>query len=338
MTHFEWPWVFALIPLPLLSYFFFPRAKMDDMALRVPNLQRFRLDTSSESSFSKQRHWLRPLLLICAWLAFITAAARPQELGEAISMPTTGRDLLIAVDISGSMATDDMIIQNKKIPRLLIVKHIVGDFLTRRKGDRVGLILFGTNAYLQAPLTFDLKTVEQFLQEATLRIAGEKTAIGDAIGLGVKRLKDRPESQRVMILLTDGENTAGSIQPRQAADLAAQAGIKVYTVGIGANSMQVDNGFFGGTRTVNPSAELDESTLTYIAEKTGGMYFRAHNPEELQEIYLQLDKLEAIAQENDFFQPIQSLYFYPLSIGLLLSFVLALLQFSQIGSRFGVQK
>ena len=207
-----------------------------------------------------------------------------------------------------------MVVEGENISRLVIVKYILGEFLEARKGDRVGLILFGTNAYLQAPLTFDLATVQQYLEETTLRLAGERTAIGDAIGLAVKRLKDRPESQRVLILLTDGENTAGNIDPRKAADLAAQAGIKIYTIGVGAESMQVSNGFFGGSRMVNPSSELDESTLTYIANETGGQYFRARDPKELLSIYETLDQLEEIEQDESNFRPVKSLYYYPLAL------------------------
>ncbi|MFT7300578.1 MAG: Ca-activated chloride channel family protein, partial [Porticoccus sp.] len=193
-------------------------------------------------------------------------------------------------------------------------------FVERRQGDRLGLILFGTRPYLQTPLTFDRKTMNTLLGEAQIGFAGEKTAIGDAIGLAIKRLKKRPENHRVLILLTDGANSAGEAQPLEAADIAAREGITIYTIGIGAEVM-VQRGFFRNTR-VNPSRDLDETTLTAIADKTGGLYFRARNPEELESIYLQLDQLEPIDQEAETVRPTRALFYWPLGLALLCSLLL----------------
>ena len=315
MIEFGTPWVFALSPLPLLIYFLLPKQEDNRQAVRVPFFERASQATAGKGAAGNaSNRSIRWCALTILWISLLLSAANPLRVGESQPVATAGRDMLLAVDISGSMSTADMDVQGERISRIVVVKYILGDFLENRIGDRVGLILFGTNAYLQAPLTFDLKTVKQYLDETTLRLAGERTAIGDAIGLAVKRLKDRPESQRVLVLLTDGENTAGNIEPRQAADLAAQAGIKIYTVGVGADAMQVSRGFFGGSRTINPSAELDEGTLTYIAETTGGLYFRARDPQELQGIYQKLDELEKIEQDEASFRPVQSLYFYPLAV------------------------
>jgi Ca-activated chloride channel family protein len=246
--------------------------------------------------------------------------------GDPVAMPASGRDLLLGVDISGSMEIQDMQWQGDNYDRLSIVKAVVGDFVQRRQSDRLGLVLFGTHAYLQAPLTFDRTTVNQLLQEAQLGFAGEKTAIGDAIGLGVKRLRHRPQESRVMILLTDGANTAGQITPLKAAELAAKAKVKIYTIGIGADEM-ITPGIFGssfGARRVNPSADLDEATLKAIAEQTGGQYFRARSPEDLQVIYQELDKLEPIEQEAETFRPTQSLFYWPLGVALVLAGLLFL--------------
>lgn len=325
MFNFEWPLLFVLLPAPLLVYRFMPRAKREHAALRVPFYQRVQsmLESGSQQASSS---FLKLVGLSLIWVLLISAAARPTWLGDPINLPTSGRDLLVAVDISGSMETADMLIRGEQFSRLNVVKHVVGEFVKRRLNDRLGLILFGTNAYLQSPLTFDKETVNQLLQEAQLGFAGEKTAIGDAIGLAVKRLKDRPDSQRVLILLTDGANTAGEIAPRKAAELAEQAGVKIYTIGVGADSMRVRGGLFGSfDRQINPSADLDEPTLEYISEITGGQYFRARNPEELDLIYRKLDEVEPIEQDDDTYRPSASLFYWPLSAALFISFMLALL-------------
>ncbi len=325
MFQFAWPLVFALLPLPVLFYFFLKPVKKQQAALRVPFFDKAQTLYSHKAGGIANRNILNALALSVCWLLLVAAAARPQWVGEAITLPTAGRDLLVAVDISGSMETPDMVVKGQQIPRISVVKFVVTDFIERRESDRIGLILFGTQAYLQAPLTFDRATVSKLLDEAQLGFAGEKTAIGDAIGLAIKRLKNRPDAQRVLILLTDGANTAGEVAPRQAADLAKQAGVKIYTVGVGANEMIRRMGIFGGmSRTINPSADLDEDTLKYIADTTGGTYFRAHNPQELQQIYLLLDQLEPIEQEGETLRPTQSLYFWPLALGVLLSMLLAL--------------
>ncbi|WP_086932456.1 vWA domain-containing protein [Agarilytica rhodophyticola] len=325
MLEFEWLWMFLCLPLPLLVYFFLPKAQQEQASLRVPFFHRAERALNQQSGLSRSQSLLNLCVLGLIWLMLVSAAAKPQWLGEAITLPSSGRDLLVAVDISGSMETADMVVEDQQIPRVLVVKYVVGEFLERRVNDRLGLILFGTNAYLQSPLTFDRKTVNQLLQEAQLGFAGEKTAIGDAIGLAIKRLKDRPDSQRVLILLTDGANTAGEVAPRKAADLAKQAGVKIYTIGVGADEMVVRQGLFGTfNRKVNPSADLDEATLQYIAETTGGQYFRARNPAELAGIYNVLDTLEPVEQEADTYRPTRSLYFWPLAAALITSLLLAI--------------
>jgi Ca-activated chloride channel family protein len=209
------------------------------------------------------------------------------------------------------------------VNRLQATQQVAGDFIEQRVGDRIGLILFGQQAYLQTPLTFDRKTVQQLLQEAVIGLAGKETAIGDAIGLAVKRLRDHPVDSRVLILLTDGANTAGEVSPLKAAELAAQAGLKIYTIGIGADELLVRSLF--GTRRVNPSQDLDEKTLTAIAETTGGRYFRARHLEELQQIYQLLDRLEPVNEDAQYFRPRHALYPWPLAGALLLALALLIL-------------
>jgi Ca-activated chloride channel family protein len=322
MIEFVWPWVFAVLPLPWLLNRLLPRAGNRDAALYVPFFRALsRLDAGAARNSA--RNLLLAALVVLSWLLLVTAAARPQWIGEPIELPTTGRDLMLVVDISGSMEAQDMQLGGQGANRLQVVKSVVGDFVARRTGDRLGLILFAARAYTQAPLTFDRATVETLLYEAQIGIIEENaTAIGDGIGLGVKHLRERPEASRVLIMLTDGVNNAGEVTPLQAGELAARESIRVYTIGIGAEAGTSSSLF--GARTINPSADLDEDTLTQIAVNSGGQYFRARDRNELERIYGILDELEPVDQDAETFRPIQALFFWPLGAALLLSFVIAL--------------
>ena len=325
MIEFLWPWVFAVLPLPLLVRWLLPaKSTQQEAALRVPFYASYG-NQQAQSSQGRFTHWPFWLGLV-AWSLLVTAAARPQWLGEAIELPVSGRDLMLAVDLSGSMEAEDFRIRGRTVNRLIATQWVGGQFIDRRVGDRIGLILFGRQAYLQTPLTFDRQTVHKLLQEAVIGLAGKETAIGDAIGLAVKRLKDKDVSSRVLILLTDGANTAGEVDPLKAAELAAQHQLKIYTIGIGADEMIVQS-FFGRQR-INPSADLDEDTLKAIADKTGGRYFRARDTEELNKIYRLLDKLEPVEKEAQTFRPTTALFYWPLAGALILVMVLSLLNLS----------
>jgi Ca-activated chloride channel family protein len=256
-------------------------------------------------------------LSLLAWCLAVFAASRPQWIGEAVNINISGRDLMMAVDLSDSMRTADFEISGQTVDRLSAAKSVATEFIENRRGDRLGLILFGSKAYLQAPLTFDTKTINQLLLESAIGLAGERTAIGDAIGLTLKRLEDSPQASQVLILMTDGANTAGEVTPIKAAQLAAQRGLKIYTIGIGADEMEVRTLF--GTRKTNPSAQLDEKALRGIAELTGGRYFRARNIEELAEIYVLLDELEPLDKEQQSFRPVNALFYWPLAMALLIA-------------------
>jgi Ca-activated chloride channel homolog len=285
MFELQWPWLLALLPLPVLIILL-PAQKKEDAALRVPFFAEVKnLETKTHSLRSQKQ--ASALLLWLIWASLVFAAANPQWIGEPVSMPNSGRDLLIAVDISGSMKIEDMKFHGQAIRRLDAVKMVVGDFVKNRKSDRLGLVLFGTQAYLQAPLTYDRQTVNTLLQETEIGFAGDQTSIGDAIGLAIKRLRARPDAQRVLIVLTDGANTAGELEPTKAAELAEKEHVKIYTIGFGAEELVVNNGFLGSS-VVNPSADLDEPTMRAIADKTGGQYFRARNLEEFTIHYWQL--------------------------------------------------
>ena len=318
MFSWEWPWLFALVPLPLLLRIFLSTRERAPQAVRVPFYNELQAISDAEIR-SKTPTWVMGLLAGLVWVALVTAAARPMWTGEPMPLPQEGRDLMLAVDISRSMSEKDMQVSNGYVDRITAVKAVVGDFIQQRIGDRIGLILFGQQGYLQTPLTFDSQTVQVQLSEAQLCFAGNATAIGDAIGLSIKRLRDRPAESRLLILLTDGANTAGT-DPRAAADIAAEANIRIHTVGVGSDS-RVVSGLFGQRRTVNPSADLDEDTLQYIADKTGGQYFRARNPNELINIYAQLDALEPVPEEQTF-RPTRSLFHWPLVLAILLSAIL----------------
>jgi Ca-activated chloride channel family protein len=323
---FAWPWLFALLPLPLLALLL-PRAQVSrPAALRFPFFEAFSITTAGSGRRGKM--WRLPLALF-AWLLLIIAAARPQLIGETVHLPVAGRSLMLAVDISGSMQTDDMRIGGQRMSRLAAVKQVAGDFIEEREGDRVGLILFGDQAYLQAPLTFDRRTVDTLLNEAAIGLAGRSTAIGDAIGLAVKRLQDQPEENRILILMTDGANTAGAVSPLKAADLAATANVRIYTIGIGA-SERVVRGLFGNRRL--PNRELDEKTLGAIADKTGGRYFRARDTGSLADIYALLDEIEPVSEETQSYRPVDELYAWPLAASLFLTLLMVL--FPQLADRF----
>lgn len=315
MIQLFYPWLLVALPLPLLVYWFAPpKFNAQQSALRVPFLADLADNQTLKIAMpNRYRLWLAAI----AWTLLVLAAARPQWLGEPIEQAMSGRDLMLAVDLSASMQEQDFVLNKQAVDRLTAIKAIATNFIERRVGDRLGLILFGTQAYLQTPLTFDRKTVSTLLDESVIGLAGDNTAIGDAIGLAVKRLRNESTNSRVLILLTDGANTAGEVSPLKAAELAAANHLKIYTIGIGADEMLV-GGFFG-YRKVNPSADLDEKMLIKIAESTGGYYYRAKNLDELNNIYMRLDELEPVEKEKQYFRPRRELYFIPLAVALALT-------------------
>ena len=324
MIHIEWPELFFILPLPLLVRWLLPaQAPTVLAALKVPFIEDF--GSAKTGGVSEQRPWLLGVAVM-AWVLLVIASSRPQWLGEPIEQAVSGRDLMLAVDVSGSMDEKDFFIKGVQVDRLTATKQVATAFIERRTGDRLGLILFGTTAYLQTPLTFDRKTVATLLDESFIGITDDEpaTSIGDAIGLAVKHLKNEQPDSRVLILLTDGANTAGGIEPLQAAKIAADHELKIYTIGIGADQMLVRS--FFGNRTVNPSRDLDEKTLTAIAELTKGRYFRARNQEELQEIYALIDELEPIEKNKQFYRPMKELYPWPLALSLLFAGLTVLLR------------
>ncbi|MCE9686822.1 VWA domain-containing protein [Shewanella sp. AS16] len=315
MLTLYWPWLLLLLPLPLLL------RRQDTQheegaRLQLPGIaQNGKLASGRAPSGSRSGYWL-------LWCLLVLAVARPQWLGEPIELPSQGRDLMLAVDLSGSMQIEDMVVAGKTVDRFSLVQHVVSEFIERRKGDRLGLILFADHAYLQAPLTQDRRSVAQFLREAQIGLVGKQTAIGEAIALAVKRFDKMKESNRVLILLTDGANNAGNIEPEQAASIAAKRNVTLYTIGVGAEVMERRTLF--GRERVNPSMDLDEAQLKALAETTKGKYFRARNSEELAQIYQAIDKLEPVSRDQLSYRPQAELFYWPLALMLIISALLAL--------------
>lgn len=322
MIYFEWPWIFLAAPVPIILRLLMPPADaIREAALRVPSLDPFYMDTAVQSEKGVRRRWLM-LAALLTWLLLVSAAARPVWFGDPVELPVSGRDLMLAVDLSGSMQIEDMVKDGKQMSRLIAIKEVAGNFIERRIGDRIGLILFGSQAYVQTPLTFDRKTVQAMLQDSAIGLAGEQTAIGDAIGLAVKRLLQNPQGNKVLVLLTDGASNAGQVQPLKAAELAAKDGLTIYTIGVGADEMLVNTIF--GRQRVNPASDLDEKTLGEIARLTGGRYFRARDGKQLEGIYTMLDKLQPVAQDKQTIRPQHALFYWPLGVSIALAGLLML--------------
>ncbi len=312
MIHFEWPWMLLFLPLPWLLARWLPPAQPQGEGVFLPFAAAVAADAAPHTVGVMQRS--RKLLFALVWVLLVLAAVRPQWLGDPQPVPTTGRRLLLAVDVSGSMSTQDMA---GGYTRLQVVQKVAGDFIRRRHGDQVGLILFGTQPYLQAPITTDLDTVGQFLNEAMIGVAGTQTAIGDAIGLAIKRLqgetnKSRSKGDTVLVLLTDGSNDAGAMPPAEAAKMAAASGFRIYTIGVGSDQQP---GFFG----MGGGGDLDEDTLKLIAKTTGGEYFRATDVENLEKVYARIDKLEPSDARQQWYRPSDEWFPWPLGLALLLS-------------------
>lgn len=328
MWSLAWPWALLALPLPLIFRFLLPEAKgMSEAGLRVPSIDSFStlVDRSGREQLLNWRFWVSVL----AWMLLVVAAARPERIGDELEVPVAGRNLMLAVDLSGSMDQKDFELAGRRVDRLTATKAVASDFIERREGDRIGLILFGERAYLQVPLTLDRETVNILLLEAFIGLAGEKTAIGDAITLAVRRVHEqKEEGDQVLVLLTDGANTAGEVEPIKAAELAQQVGLRIYTIGIGAEQLEVAS-LIGGRRRINPSADLDEDTLTQIASLTGGKYFRATDTASLQDIYKLVDELEPVEEPESGFRPVKSFFYYPLGMAIGLVTLLSLISLLQ---------
>ena len=311
MIGFDWWWGFALLPLPWLARAWLPPGRMNQLSIAVPLLEGRKPGPSTIGAASIHS---RGLWLWTFWICLVLAASRPFWLGDPLSRTVSGRDLMLAVDVSGSMNETDMTINEQAASRIDVLKLVVGQFVERREGDRLGIILFGTNAYNYVPLTFDLDALGKLLAEISTGLAGRHTAIDDAIGLALKAMRNQQSRHKVLILVTDGSNTAGFENPIVAAQAAAQQGLTIYTIGIGTDRETLEQRY--GANNVPTGVALNERVLASIAEVSNGRYFRATNLAALEQIYRELDAIEAIEYEYQSHRPREELYLIPLALGI----------------------
>jgi len=322
VIEFALPWAWLLLPLPLLVWWLLPPAADAGGALRIPFFQSVKSLAGQRARGASAAGIASLLLKATAWLLLVGAAAQPQWMGPPQPVRSRGRDLMLALDLSGSMATEDFSVRGRPIDRFSVVRAVARQFALDRRGDRVGLVLFGTRPFLQAPVTADLETVAKLLDESEVGLAGDDTAIGDAIGLAVKHLRERPADERVLVLLSDGASNAGVLEPAKAAELAREAGVRIYTIGVGGEDRVVQT--FFGPQTIPGSSDLDEKTLRAVAKATGGSYFRAGDTESLQRVYAEIDKLEPTEGEQAMVRPVHALFYWPLGGALALAATLGL--------------
>lgn len=321
MFEFEWSWIFSLFLLPILfRKWVKPVDKVSSQALIIPFLDELSSQTRSRHTLPDLKH---ALIVMIAWCFLIAAAAKPVWIDNTTNQTISHRNIMIAVDLSGSMAQKDFSQGNRPVTRLQAAKTVAADFVSRRVGDKIGLILFADHAYLQAPLTSDRKTVMQFLNEAEIGLAGKRTALGNAIGLAVKKVQQQADQEHVLVLMTDGAATVG-VNIDEAIRFANKEKLKIYTLGIGSSSL--DTTRFSRNSSHHKSSDLDEKTLKKIASKTGGHYFKASNVKDLQSIYKEIDKLEPIIENSNSWHHRKDLFHIPLSLFSLTMIILGLLQ------------
>ena len=314
---FAWPWLLLALPLPWLARRWLPPARSRVPALQVP--YGARLDAIAGSSGGAAMGAIGALAWI-AWALLCVAAARPQELGDVVRPPQSGRDLMLAVDLSGSMGEEDMSLGGQAVDRLTAAKAVLADFLDRRAGDRVGLLVFGDKAYVLTPLTADLDSVRAQLNDSVVGLAGRATAIGDAIGLAVKRMRAQPAShaaskQHVLVLLTDGVSNAGMLDPLKAAELARDEGVRIHTIAFGGEGGGLS--VFGiPLHMPGGDDDVDFATLQRIADLTGGKAFRARDTDQLAGIYAEIDRLEPVQRAGEAVRPRLERYPWPLGAGI----------------------
>lgn len=322
MFEFSYPWLVVLLPLPYLVWRYVQPAEKSAITVFMSHANHY---TGRDHTPSKYRPFL--WIFSVVWLLLLVSVMRPLYVGKTQTIEQPARDVMLAVDISSSMSKQDMYAPNiqRTISRLRTVKIAMQEFIEKRKGDRVGLVLFGDKAYLQVPLTLDTTAVWQFLREAEIGLAGKNTAIGDAIGLAVKKLTQADNAHSVIVLLTDGADTASTLAPLEAATIAQKMGIKIYTIGMvpEQNSRSLLSLFSGG-------GDLDERLLQEIANKTGGLYFRASNWQQLSEIYNEINNLETVVVKSRSMRPEKELHYYPLAVALLLCLASFLFYFSSV--------
>lgn len=342
MFHFHWPWMLLLILLPALLWLVQrvwrgiwrgvggkaqerarerARERVQDensFALLNPSVATMVAAFGDGPGQRPPRRGWQTLFKAVLWIALVGVMMRPQWLEPHSEVITQGYDLMLAVDCSRSMEALDFTVNQKPVSRMAVVKGVLSEFIDQRQGDRMGLVVFGDNAFVQSPLTLDLRAVRNLLEGAVPRMAGDATAIGDAIALSVKKLRERPEASRVLILVTDGENTSGMLPPREAVKLAEHYGVRIYTIGVGSLGEKGDGmvPFMENGKMTLVKMQIDEDLLREIAQRTGGSYQRATDTQALEQITARIAEMERTESETRTRLLPTPLYRWPLAIAL----------------------
>ena len=310
MFEFDASWAFALLPAPLLIWWWLPAYKEQQDSIRVPFFEQLASAIGVEPARGGvllRKNLFQRVLAPLVWVLILGALARPQFVEPPIEKIESARDLMLAIDLSGSMDTRDMFdASGERINRLEMVKLVLDDFIARREGDRIGVIVFGTQAFLQAPFTQDHELVRTLLEQTEPRIAGPQTTIGDAIGLSVKVFDASEARDKVLILLTDGNDTGSRVPPKKAAEIAASSEVTIYTVAVGDPEAAGE-------------AKMDLDVLETIASTTGGAAFFAEDRAELEDIYRRIDALTPEEIETTSYRPTRPLYYWPLGLAVILT-------------------
>jgi Ca-activated chloride channel family protein len=331
MFDFHWPWAALLLPLPVLLPYLWPRPEEhseENLEGQRQTLLHPRLD-ALQAAYQTRRPrlqiggWVHKTLLGLLWIGLVFALMRPEWLTPYTEISTPGYDLMLAVDASHSMDALDFTVGGRQVTRMQVVKGVMGRFVDEREGDRIGLIIFGSQAFVLSPLSMDRNAVRQLLDGVVASIAGQGTALGDAIALGMKKLRERPPQSRVMILIADGDNSAGGFAPVEAARLARMAGVRIYVIGVGSKQEQIPIYEEGRIKYLD-DLTMDEDTLQEIAQTTGGAYFRATDTRALEEISERVGQLEKTqAEARTAFLP-EPLFRWPLGTAMLALLALGL--------------
>lgn len=281
------PAALLLLPLPIVTRRLLSPAPAATDALIVPPTVAARLARGAPSRLSGEARRILPALL---WIALVLALAGPQRLATTAALPASGRDIVLVLDLSGSMSIEDFELDGAPAQRLDAVKRVAARFARNREGDRLGLVIFGEDAYFATPMTYDTEAVARAIEEATIGISGRSTAISDGLGLALKRLRDSPATSRIVVLLSDGRDTSGTVEPVGAAGLAEQLGIRVHSIAMGVTAI----GEAGATRD-----SVDAETLRAVAEATGGVSFRVRSAADLEAVGAEIDRMEADPHARD---------------------------------------
>ena len=316
MFEFAWPWLLLLLPLPILAWWLLPPYRARQASVQVPFFERLAAatgQTPQRGAVILQRRVVQMIVAALIWILVVAALARPQWVGDPVTRELSARDLILAIDISGSMDQRDFSTANgEMLTRLEGVKRVIKEFIARRRGDRVALILFGTRPYVQVPFTQDLQTGQELLEQTQVGMAGQQTAIGDTIGLAIKTFATSTAKQKLLMLLTDGNDTASRVPPEHAADIARQNEVAVYTVGVGDPAASGEN-------------RVDLGVLQAVATTTGGHFFRAEDGAQLQAIYADIDRLAPAKRQTLSWRPKLPLFQWPLGAAVILSLLLWLM-------------